>query len=1219
MRVVFSSLLSRCLISASLTAAFLIGSLAQNASAADTPKQLAAKILKETGTTGGFVVHLGCGDGKLTAALYAGPSFRVHALDRNAANVKAARRQLQQAGIQGNAAVAQLRGKSLPYIDNLVNLLVVENRGGVPLEEIRRVLVPDGVAYLKTGDGWKTIVKPRPKNIDEWTHFLHDSTGNAVAHDDVVGPPRHLQWLGTPRWSRHHDRMASMSALVSAGGRIFYIMDEGSRVSIQLPPKWKLVARDAFNGTVLWKRDIPSWQSHLWPLKSGPTQLARRLVATKDRVLVTLGFEAPLTVLDARTGETVRTVKNSKSTEEIIQNRNTAFLVVNPGRSELADYKPQFNVGDQRRVRQEFLWNEKPRRVVAVDIGTGRTLWEKKTVIAPLTLTADANNVCFHDGEKVVCLNRDDGKPKWSSKPVPRRKDVPFNFGPRVVIYKDVVISAGGDRTMSAFALQSGKPMWTAKHDRGGYSSPEDLLITGGLIWTAPTTSSRDSGVYTGIDPKTGEVKKTFKPGVNTYWFHHRCYMAKATDNFLLPSRTGIEFVDFDKQQWQIHHWVRGGCLYGIMPCNGLVYAPPHNCACYPEAKLFGFNALAPASKSRSIPLDVPEEDRLQRGPAYDQKAHGSPPVGLTNGENDWPTYRGSNARSGFTKQSLPAKLGSAWDAKLGGRLTSPVIADGKLYVAQIDQHTVHALDAKSGKPVWSFTAEGRVDSPPTISQGRVLFGSVDGHVYCLRADDGALIWRFRAAPQDRRLMAFEQLESVWPVHGSLLVQNGVVFAVAGRSNFLDGGLRILQLDLATGKKRAEAVINERDPNTGKNIQARVQVLNMPAGLPDVLSSDGTSIYMRSQRFNLAGKRTELGPHSGQPAQQGSAQAGEGRHLFAPMGFLDDTWFHRSYWVYGKSFAGGHAGYYQAGKYTPSGRILVHDGKTVYGYGRKPQYYRWTTPLEHQLFAAADKPPEAVVSPKQKRRGRRASMVRFTKSKSLDPTKQPIVVEAWIKAERPNGVVVARGGPADGYALVLKDGRPRFVVRRNGEIFPATAKQSVLGKWTHLVGMLTKEKQVRIYVNGKLAKTSKAAGLIEKDPVQSLEIGADLGGPVGQYRPPYTFRGLIDEVSLFHGGMTDDDVTARFKDPAAKPPKTAKLVMAVNFNDGKARDASAASRLPAAWRGSSARRCGFSAADVAAAAAADRSSNIAGRRTSRCSSAAWSSRTKRCSLPARRT
>ena len=44
-------------------------------------------------------------------------------------------------------------------------------------------------------------------------------------------------------------------------------------------------------------------------------------------------------------------------------------------------------------------------------------------------------------------------------------------------------------------------------------------------------------------------------------------------------------------------------------------------------------------------------------------------------------------------------------------------------------------------------------------------------------------------------------------------------------------------------------------------------------------------------------------------------------------------------------------GYYQAGKFAPSGRILVFDEENVYGYGRKPQYLRWTTTLEHQLFA----------------------------------------------------------------------------------------------------------------------------------------------------------------------------------------------------------------------------------------------------------------------------
>jgi len=50
---------------------------------------------------------------------------------------------------------------------------------------------------------------------------LHGPDGNAVAHDQVVGPPRRLQWVGSPRYSRHHDKMSSLSAAVSAGGSHF--------------------------------------------------------------------------------------------------------------------------------------------------------------------------------------------------------------------------------------------------------------------------------------------------------------------------------------------------------------------------------------------------------------------------------------------------------------------------------------------------------------------------------------------------------------------------------------------------------------------------------------------------------------------------------------------------------------------------------------------------------------------------------------------------------------------------------------------------------------------------------------------------------------------------------------------------------------------------------------------------------------------------------------
>ena len=65
----------------------------------------------------------------------------------------------------------------------------------------------------------------------------------------------------------------------------------------------------------------------------------------------------------------------------------------------------------------------------------------------------------------------------------------------------------------------------------------------------------------------------------------------------ILTGEVKVEFppdVDTEKRTWDTNHWVRGGCLHGALPCNGLLDAPPHDCACYPETKLSGFNALAP-------------------------------------------------------------------------------------------------------------------------------------------------------------------------------------------------------------------------------------------------------------------------------------------------------------------------------------------------------------------------------------------------------------------------------------------------------------------------------------------------------------------------------------------------------------------------------------------------------------------------------------------------
>ncbi|GAG15994.1 unnamed protein product, partial [marine sediment metagenome] len=255
--------------------------------------------IEATDVQGGLVVHLGCGDGKLTAALRANDSYLVHGLDSEAADVDMARDYLRSRDLYGEVSVEHWSGGRLPYVDNLVNLIVVEDLGETAMDEVMRVLAPNGVAYVNRAGKWTKTTKPWPDQIDEWTHYLHDATNNAVAHDTVVGPPRHLQWVGSPRWARHHDRMASLSALVSAGGRLFYIFDEGPHDSIQLPGKWRLIARDAFSGTILWKRPIDRWHPNLWPFKSGPAQPQRRLVAVGDTVFATLSLDAPLVALDA--------------------------------------------------------------------------------------------------------------------------------------------------------------------------------------------------------------------------------------------------------------------------------------------------------------------------------------------------------------------------------------------------------------------------------------------------------------------------------------------------------------------------------------------------------------------------------------------------------------------------------------------------------------------------------------------------------------------------------------------------------------------------------------------------------------------------------------------------------------------------------------------------------------------------------------------------------
>jgi len=923
-------------------------------------KVVPMEVIEATDTRGGLVVIVG-GNGQLAAELGARGTYLVHMIDVDQARVDNARKYIRSKALYGRTSADRFDGIHLPYVDNLVNLVVDERpkatgQNTVELsKEIARALAPRGVFlarktfrfqapgfHRQSTRTWVAYRKPVPDDIDDWTHFLHGPDNNAVARDSVVGPPRHMQWVGGPRYGRHHDKMSSLSAVVSSKGRVFYIIDEAPPFSVLTAPEWRLVARDAFNGTILWKRQIRKWFNDLHPYKSGPAHLPRKLVADGDRVYVTLPIDGPALALDAATGETVRAYEGTGPADELIH--SGGILLV-----------------------------RKADGLIALDAVSGRSLW--KTDQAPVrgSLAADGTHAAFLLEDRIVCLDGKSGKELWRSEPVPRPKKYHIRFNPILILYDDVVLFAGGEKsvghrdhqgnyswhvgkndTVSALSAKTGKLMWTAPHPLSGYASSEDLFVIDGVVWCGETTSGHAVGHFAGHDVRTGKIVKEFDPDVDTYWFHHRCHRGKATEKYILTSRTGIEFIDPKTGHWQINHWVRGACLYGVMPANGLLYAPQNPCACFLENRMDGFSALAHSRTPVPRPARM---ERLEKGPAYAARDVSS----SVRGPDSWPTYRGNSARSGSTGAAVPARLRPAWTTEVGGRLSSPTIAAGRVFLASIDRHQVLALDATDGRIRWRHTAGGRVDSPPTICRGArrgpalCLFGSRDGTITCLRASDGELVWRFRAAPIDRRVMAYEQVESAWPVSGSVLIHDNVLYAVAGRSLFLDGGLRLLRLDPASGRLLSETVMNEND-DEGEDIHKYARQHNMPVSLPDILSCDGKHVFMRSQAFRLDGTRLPLEAlrYGGNPERYSipSTQDPEFAHLFSPTGFLDDSWWHRTYWMYGSRFIGGWAGYPQAGKVAPAGRILVFDDKKVFGYGRLPRYYRWTKPIEHHLFAA---------------------------------------------------------------------------------------------------------------------------------------------------------------------------------------------------------------------------------------------------------------------------
>jgi len=177
----------------------------------------------------------------------------------------------------------------------------------------------------------------------------------------------------------------------------------------------------------------------------------------------------------------------------------------------------------------------------------------------------------------------------------------------------------------------------------------------------------------------------------------------------------------------------------------------------------------------------------------------------------DWPTWRYDAARSAASSHSLPAELHLKWllhypplkpawpdqDRMQFDVAYLPVVSGKTMFIGSSHNDSLTAIDTGTGRRRWRFYADGPVRFAPIAREDRVFFASDDGHLYCLKASDGSLLWKFNGKPSERKVLGNERLISPWPARGGPVLAGGTIYFAAGIWPF--EGVFIYALDAETG------------------------------------------------------------------------------------------------------------------------------------------------------------------------------------------------------------------------------------------------------------------------------------------------------------------------------------------------------------------------------------------------------------------------------------
>lgn len=143
---------------------------------------------------------------------------------------------------------------------------------------------------------------------------------------------------------------------------------------------------------------------------------------------------------------------------------------------------------------------------------------------------------------------------------------------------------------------------------------------------------------------------------------------------------------------------------------------------------------------------------------------------------------------------------------------------------------------------------------------------------------------------------------------------------------------------------------------------------------------------------------------------------------------------------------------------------------------------------------------------------------------SLDPEEAPQIAQKTlritckVKPKSRNAVIVAQGGRRDGYSLYLTEGKPAFAVREDSRLFTIEAT-NVPGQSYALEARLGPGGKMTLAIDHQSASEGQAAGLIQRQPQESMDVGYDSGAPVAKYKgkaaSPY--QGALSDLKVETG------------------------------------------------------------------------------------------------------